>query len=151
MKKIFIYYSLTGNGDLVSKHLESKNIEVRKIKTLMSVPKSFIGRIITLGFLAMINYKGKLSNFDFNLDKYEEIIIGSPIWNGRFPPAINSVLKKTDFTLKDVTFILYSGSGTGKNAEKKIKKHFCCAKIIFLKEPKKYPNELNKLKESDLI
>ena len=151
MSKLFIYYSFTGNGDLVAKEFESSGYEVRKVVEKKKMPKSFFWSVLTGGFRAGLGLKGKLINYDNNVKDYDKIVIGSPIWNGRFPPVINSVLKKTDFTLKDVTFILYSGSGTGKNAEKKIKKHFCCAKIIFLKEPKKYPNELIKLKESDLI
>ena len=46
---------------------------------------------------------------------------------------------------KKVTFVLYSGSGTGPKATEKINKLFKDATIIYLKEPKKYPEELIKL------
>ena len=32
MKKVFIYYSLTGNGDLVSKFYKEKGYDIKKIK-----------------------------------------------------------------------------------------------------------------------
>lgn len=34
MKKLFIYYSLTGNGDEVAKTLKEKGYEIRKVKNL---------------------------------------------------------------------------------------------------------------------
>ena len=57
----------------------------------------------------MINYCDRLVNFDNNINDYDEIIVGSPIWNGRFCSPINSVLKLFDFDDKKVSFV--SGSG----------------------------------------
>ena len=97
------------------------------------------------GFRAIIHSKGKLVDYNNDISNYEEIVVGGPIWNARLNPTTNSILKETDFTNKKLTFVLYSGSGTGKKAEKKIKKIFPKANIIFLKEPKKYNEELEKL------
>ena len=74
-------------------------------------------------------------------------MIGSPIWNGRFTPAINSVLVQTNLENKKLTFVLYSGSGEGPKALKKINKLYKEARVIFLKDPKKNVEELEKLKD----
>ena len=150
MEKLFIYCSFTGNGDLVSQQFVSKNYEIRKVIEKKKFPKSFFWSVMIGGFRAGLGLKGKLVNYDKDVSKFEKIVIGSPIWNGRFPPAINSVLKLTDFSNKDLTFVFYSGSGEGMKAEARVKKEFPSAKIIFLKEPKKYPDELKKLKELGL-
>lgn len=92
MKKLFIYYSLSGNGDVVADYLKDKKHDIRKVIMKDKMPKSYILQILKGGFLAGINYKAKLINFDNNIDSYDEIIIGSPIWNGRLVPAINTVL-----------------------------------------------------------
>ena len=136
MKKIFIYYSLTGNGDIVAEFLKNKNVDIRKVKAIDKMPKNFLLRILTGGFLAGINYKAKLVNFDNNINDYDEIIIGSPIWNGKLSCPINSVIDKLDFNNKNITFILYSGSGTSPKATEKIKELYPTAKIINIKEPK---------------
>ena len=135
MKKIFIYYSLTGNGDIIGKYLCDKGIEVRKVITKEELPKSFILRIMSGGFKAAINYKDKLDNFDDNISKYDEIIIGSPIWNSRLSSPINMVLDKLKLDGKKITFILYSGSGESKVATKRIRKEYHDAKIINIKNP----------------
>ena len=136
MKKIFIYYSLSGNGDIVATYLKTKNIDVRKVIIKDKMPKSYIGQILKGGFLAGINYKMELDNFDNNTDNYDEIIIGSPIWNGRLACPINTVLDNIDLN-KRISFVLYSGSGEAPKAEKMIRERYGNVNIIVLKDPKK--------------
>ena len=137
MKKIFIYYSLSGNGDVVAEYLKEKNIEIRKINTSRPLPNNMALRILSGGFLAGINHKDKLINFDNNISDYDEIIIGSPIWNGKLSCPINTVLNSIDLNNKKITFILYSGSGVAPKTDKIIKEKYKDAKIIHLKEPSK--------------
>ena len=145
MKKLFIYYSLTGNGDLVAEFLKGSNFEIRKVSEKKKMPKKFFWMVLSGGFRAGIGAKAKLVNYDNNISDFDEIVIGSPIWNGRFPPAIKSVLLETDLKDKKLTFVFYSGSGEGKKAEEKVKKEYPTANIVFLKEPKKYEDQLKKL------
>lgn len=151
MAKLFIYYSHTGSGDIVSKEFEKAGYEIRKVTEKKKMPKSFFFQMMSGGFRATIKAKGKLIDYDNDVSKYDKIVIGSAIWNARLTPTINSVLAETNFEGKDLSFVLYSGSGTGKKAEERIKKEFPSAKIIFLKEPKKYSEELKKLKGSGLL
>ncbi len=111
MKKIFIYYSLTGNGLEIANYLKNKNIAIRKVETKEKLPNNKILSILTGGFKAGIGYKDKLDNFDPNISEYDEVIIGSPIWNDRLSSPINTVLDEIDLVGKKLTFILYSGSG----------------------------------------
>ena len=144
IKKLFIYYSLTGNGDLVAKKLDKK-CNIRKIKVKKELPESFALKMIIGGFKAVINYKEKLIDFDNNINNYDEIIIGTPIWNDRISTPVATVLRKLKLNNKKLTFILYSGGGETNDAREYINKRYKDAKIIELKEPKKYKNELDKL------
>ena len=96
------------------------------------------------GYRALFNKKDKLVDFDCNIKDYDEIVIGSPIWFDRLPPATNTILSKLDLKDKKKSFIFYSGSGEGNKAKEKINKLYN-DNIIFLKEPKKYKEELNKI------
>ena len=145
MKKLFLYYSLTGNGELVAEQLSKQGYEIRKIISKRKLPKAFFFRVLTGGFLAGINAKDKLVDYDANLSSYDEIVVGSPIWNGKFPPALNTVLKVTNFGDKKLTFVLYSGSGSGPKAKERIQKELPNAEIIELQEPKSHESELEKL------
>ena len=145
MKKLFLYYSYTGNGDIVAKEMEKRGFEIRKVEAVKRLPKSFFWAMMSGGFQAGFGLKAKLKEFDKNIEGYDEIVIGSPIWNGKFPPALNTVLKILPLKDKNVSFLFYSGSGEGKSALKRINKQYPNAKYVFLKEPKKYPDELNKI------
>ena len=136
---------------LSPKNSKKAGFEIRKVTEKKKMPKSFFWSIMTGGFRAGLGLKGKLVNYDNDVSKFEKVVMGSSIWNGRFPPAINAVLKETNLEGKDVSFVLYSGSGEGKKAEARINKEFPSAKILFLKEPKKYKEELKKLSESGLL
>ena len=142
--KIFIYYSLTNNGDVVAQKLKEQGYEIRKVFTKYKYPKNKILSIIIGGYKAMKNMKDELIDFDSDIEKYDEIVIGSPIWNDRLCPAINTVLSKLDLTGKNVKFILYSGSGQTKKAKEKIKSLYK-TNIIILKEPKTNKEELEKI------
>ncbi len=145
MKKLFIYYSLTGNGDLIAENLKNKKgIAIRKVQTLKKFPKFKVAQILKCGFLASINSKAKLKDFDSNLKGYDEIIIGSPIWNARLSTPINTVLDELDLSKKKLTFVLYSGSGSAPKAVDKITELYPDAKIICTKEPKNKKKDLDK-------
>ena len=84
MKKLFLYYSHTGNGDIVSKEFEKAGFEIRKVSEKKKMPKSFFWSIMSGGFRAGLGLRGKLVNYDNDVTSFEKIVIGSPIWNGRF-------------------------------------------------------------------
>ena len=145
MAKLFIYYSYTGNGDVVANYLKEKGYEIRKVESNYKLPKGLFGMMMKGGFHASINKKAKLINYNPDVSSYIDIYIGTPIWNGRLAPITNSVLAQTDLKDKNVTFIFYSGSGEAKKATQKINKLYPNARIINLKTPKDYKDELKKL------
>ena len=143
MKKIFIYYSESGNGDIVANYLKEKGYDIEKI-VAKPLPKAFFLKMMVGGFKASIGYKDKINELEHDLNNYDEIIIGSPIWNGRLSSPIRGLLNKYDFN-KKLDFILYSGSGEGKVAYNFIKKNYKNSNITFLKQPKNNNDELNKI------
>ncbi len=146
MKKIFIYYSNSGNGDVVKSFYEKHGYDIRKVEAKRGLPKSFFWQMMLGGMLAGFNHKAKLKNFNYDISEYDEVVIGSPIWNGKFACPINTLLKNIKLDNKKLTFVLYSGSGSAPKTVKKINKKYS-AKVVELKEPKKYPDNLKKLEE----
>ena len=147
MSKLFIYYNYSGNGNVVANYLKNKGFEIRRAESKYKLSKVLFFAMMKGGFAAFINQKPKLINYNSDISNYDEIYIGSPIWNGRLAPVTNTILKKTNLKNKNLTFVLYSGSGYGKKAVNKLLKLYPTARIINLKEPKKYNEELAKLEE----
>ena len=145
MPTLFIYYSLTGNGDLVAEKMRELGAEVCKVQTAKPMPKSFFGAILKGGFLAAIGHKMPLKDFDLTLDGYDRVVIGSPVWNGRLACPINTVLASLDLAGKEVAFVLCAGGGEAPKAVARLKKEYPSASVVILKEPKKYADELAKI------
>ncbi|MBQ6042608.1 MAG: hypothetical protein IJK33_06095 [Clostridia bacterium] len=144
MSKLFIYYSHTGNGDLVAEALRKQGYELRKAVPRRDLPKSFAASMLKGGFLAGIGHKSKLKGYDSDVSGYDEVIIGTPVWNGKVSCPVNTVLSETDLTNKKLAFVLYSGGGSAPKAVKKLKEKYDCP-VFELREPLKNPDELNKL------
>ncbi|MCR5348104.1 MAG: hypothetical protein K6E59_00620 [Bacilli bacterium] len=145
MRDVFLYYSHTGSTEVVAKKLEETGVETRKVRPLKELPKSFFWSVMTGGFLAGLGVKSKLSVFDDDLSGYDRVFIGGPIWNDRLSCPINGLLARLDLKGKKVVFLLCSGSGKAGKATSWIQKHFPEAEVLVFKEPKKYPEELEKL------
>ena len=144
MKKIFIYYSMYGNGDLISDIYKEKGYDIRKVISKVNYPKKMFPLMVIGGFKALFKIKDKLVDFDNNIDNYDEIVIGTPIWFDRVSAPINSVLKVLNLTNKKVSFILWSASGNATKAVERISKEYN-TNITILKEPKKNKDELKKI------
>lgn len=144
MKKIFIYYSHSGNGDIIANRYKENGYEIRKVIPKKDIPSSFFWGVLTGGFHAGINKKYKLANFDSDISSFDEVVIGSPIWNGKLACPINTVLSVLEFNNKKLTFVLYSGSGEAPKTVKCLKETYNCD-VIEVQEPKKYPENLSKL------
>ena len=141
MKKAFVYYSLSGNGDLVAEALRPV-CESVPVKTKKAMPKSYALQILAGGFGAAIGRREPIEPLGTDLADFDEIIIGSPVWNGRLACPVNTLLELPELKDKPLRFVLYSGGGTAPKAEAGLRAAWPGAEIIHLKEPKKYPEEM---------
>ena len=146
MKKLYIYFSLSGNGDIVDDEFKNNGYEIRKVISKSKYPKNKFMLMMIGGYKSSFDKKDKLINFDSNISSYDKIVIGSPTWNDRISAPINGVLDLINLKDKDVEFVLYSASGEANTAKDKIKLLYNKEAIV-LKEPKKNKNELRKLKD----
>jgi flavodoxin len=115
MKSLVVYYSLTGKTKLVAQAIaEALNATLLEIKETKP-RKPGILVYLTGGFAATINRRSKINPIDVDLKQYERIFIGSPIWNSRPTPAINSFIYQTNLESRSIIPFFTMG---GDNAEK---------------------------------
>ncbi len=144
MSKLFIYYSLSGNGDVVADEYKKNRYDIVKITTKKQMPKSFFGCIMKGGLLAGLGKKAALNDYNKDISAYEEVVVEFPIWNGKPACAANTLMSDIDFSSKKLTFVLCSGGGEAPKTEAKLKEKYSC-NVLHLKDPKKNPDELKKL------
>ena len=115
MKPLIVYYSFTDKTKLVSQviaeALNAKLVEITETKPIKLGPLVYlIG-----GFAATINRGSKINSIDIDLKQHETIFIGSPIWNSRPAPAINSFIYQTNFEGRSIIpFFTMAGDNSEK-------------------------------------
>ncbi len=112
MKRIIVYYSLSGNTEEAVKTIAEKmGCETLKIDTVKEMPKSFAARLLVGGGQVMMNKIPDIKPLEKNLSEYDEIFIGTPIWNSMGVPAINAFLQDENVCKKVTGLIITSGGG----------------------------------------
>lgn len=96
MKNLIIYYSKTSNTETVAKEI-SKAVdgEIKKIE--LSKEISFLWA----GFTALTGQNAIIKEIDLNVEDYDNIFIGSPVWAGKSSTPINTFLSRVDLTGKN--------------------------------------------------
>lgn len=112
MKRIIVYYSLSGNTEeAVNLIAEKLGCETLKIDTVKAMPKSFAARILVGGGQVAMNKIPEIKSINKDLSVYDEIFIATPIWNSKGVPAINAFLMDDEICKKVTGLIITSGGG----------------------------------------
>ena len=112
MKRLVVYYSLSGNtGEAAEKIAKALDADLLELETVKAMPKSFAAQILVGGGQVMMNHIPKLKPFDKEIGSYDEIILGSPIWNSKGVPAVNAFLQNKDAAAKVTSLFFLSGGG----------------------------------------
>ena len=119
MKRLVVYYSLSGNTEEAAKKIaEALGADLLQLETVQKMPKSFAAQIIVGGGQVMFNHIPRLKPMDKDVSAYDEIILGSPIWNSKGVPAVNAFLRDKDAASKVTSlFFLSAGGDTEKGLQ----------------------------------
>ena len=115
MKKLVVFYSLSGKTKLVSqiiaRTLSAELVEIQEMKPRRMGFTTYL----TGGFASVANRGSKIDSINVDLKQYDIIFIGSPIWASRPAPAINSFVYKNSFEGQNVIPFFTMG---GDNSDK---------------------------------
>ena len=124
MKKLVVYYSLSGNTQAAAEKIAKElGTDLLRLDTAKPMPKSFAAQIFVGGGQVAFNHIPKLKPLDVDPDAYDEIILGSPIWNGKGVPAVNAFLKDEKTAAKVTSLFFLSAGGEVKKGLEAITKH----------------------------
>lgn len=114
MKRAVIYYSLTDNtkeaAEFVARELDASLfcIELAKPMPETKAKQMFLG-----GMQASLGFTPEIKGVPQDLEAYEEIILGTPIWAGKEASPIHTLLKK--YAIADRVYAVFTFSGGGDN------------------------------------
>ena len=152
MKTAIVYYSMSGNTKFIAdKIAENIDADVIRIEPVKAYPDSGVRKFIWGGKSAVMGNTPKLQPYDFDADKYDTIIFGTPVWASTFTPPIRTFIEENKASLaekKIAVFICFSGGGADKAIDK-LKKYIGISKFaaeLVLVDPKEKLDSENEKK-----
>jgi flavodoxin len=118
-KTAVIYYSFDGNCALVAEAVKSRlNADVFAIKTADEKKRTGLAKYIWGGRQVFKHDKPELKPLRVDMDAYDLIILGAPVWAGSPAPAMVSFLSRTPLSGKKTAVFCCHGGGKGKALDK---------------------------------
>jgi flavodoxin len=119
LKTAVIYYSFDGNCALVAEAIKNRlNADLYAIKTVDEKKRTGLGKYIWGGRQVFQHTKPELKPLDVDIDAYDLIILGTPVWAGSPAPAMGSFLSRTPFSGKRTAVFCCHAGGKGKALDK---------------------------------
>ena len=119
MKTAIIYYSYDGNSALIAETLKAVlNADKYEIKTVDGKRRKGFALFFWGGSQVFLKKKPAILPVKADINSYDLIILGSPVWAASPSPAIVSYLDETKITGKKLALFCCHGGGMGKALEK---------------------------------
>lgn len=122
MKTAVIYYSMSLNtfyvASIIAKELKADLICLEPEE---AYPDSGVKKYFWGGRSALMKDKPALKPYSFEADKYDVIILGTPVWASCYTPPLRTFIEKYGQQLKKKrlgAFACYSGIGASKALDK---------------------------------
>ncbi len=114
-KKLVVYFSYTGHTKMIVDKIKEKlDCDILKIETVEPYSTDYDTVVNDEQNSERSNFLPEIKDININLDNYDEIILGTPVWWYRPAPAIRSFLTKYDLTGKTVIPFATNAGWLGK-------------------------------------
>lgn len=114
MNRAVVYYSLSGNtkeaAKVIARKLGAKIFEIDLVKPLT---KNTVRQMLVGGMQSTFGRRPKIKGVPDNIDYYDEIILGMPVWAGMPASPVNTFIK--NYGVADKIDAVFTFSGGGDN------------------------------------
>lgn len=116
METVILYYTFGGSTKKEAERL-AKELNAPLYPVKESRNRNFVSAFVPGGFLAMRRKSTPIRPLNVDLNKYDRIIVGSPVWAGYPAPAFNSILEMLPAGKKIELFLCSGGGDTSKSRQ----------------------------------
>lgn len=103
MSKLIVYFSYTGNTKNIANRIKEKlNCDILEIKTVVPYSEDYDTVVNDEQNSEASNHLPEIQEIDVDLSKYDEIILGTPVWWYRPVPAVRTFLTQNDLSGKTI-------------------------------------------------
>lgn len=113
-KKLIVYYSYTNNTKKIAEQIKKATAaDICEIKTVKPYTGDY-NSVVERGKQEVESgYKPEIKPLSVNLEDYDTIIIGTPVWWYTFAPAVAAFLSEYDFSGKTIIPFVTNGGWIG--------------------------------------
>lgn len=102
-KKLIVYFTYTNNTKKIAEYIKEKlNCDILEIKTVVPYSDDYDSVVNDQQNSEGSSFLPEIQKINLNLEEYDEIILGTPVWWYRPVPAIRTFLTKYDLTGKTI-------------------------------------------------
>ena len=115
MKSLVLFYSFSGNARLIAETVaKGLNADLEELKPVRPLNASGAGYVMW-GLRQLVSQsKPPLFPLEHDLDAYDLIVIGTPVWSYTVAPPIRTFLEEYRFTGKKTALFCCHGGNYGK-------------------------------------
>lgn len=115
MNKLVVFFSYTNNTKSIANLIKSKlNCDILEIKTVIPYSSDYQTVVDDEHNSEASNHMPEIQDIKLDLAKYDEIIIGTPVWWYRPAPAIRTFLTQNDLSGKTIMPFATNAGWLGK-------------------------------------
>lgn len=102
-KKLIVFHTYTGHTKYIAEMIEHKiNCDILEIKPKKPYSENYEIVVDKYQNNESVKETPEIEKIDVNLDEYDEIILGSPVWWYTITPPIRTFLKENDLSGKTI-------------------------------------------------
>ena len=103
MKKLVVFYSYTGHTKMIAENIQQKlNCDILEIKPVKPYSTDYQTVVDEEQNNSSVGKTPDIQKIDMNLNDYDEIIIGTPVWWYTIAPVIRTFLTQNDLSNKTI-------------------------------------------------
>jgi flavodoxin len=120
MKTLIVYYSFEGNCASIAERIKAAlpEADVLRLAPEDETKKTGLAKYIWGGKQVFLGRKPRLKASGVDINVYDFIILGTPVWAWSYSPALGSFLAETKIEGKKIALFCCHGGGPGKTLEK---------------------------------
>lgn len=114
-KVLVLYYSLEGNTKRVAEYIATElEAQIEALEPIKDIKPNGFKKFLWGGRQVVMKEKPELKPLAINIEDYDVILVGSPVWAGTFAPAIRSFLEEFQLNHKKIACFFTHQGGMGK-------------------------------------
>jgi flavodoxin len=118
-KVLIVYYSFEGATEMVAESIsQALNLDCLSIKPVKEMKSKGFSKYVWGGGQVVMGIVPKIEPIQIDLDQYDTILLGSPIWAGTFAPPLRTFLENEKVRNKKIAYFYTHDGGANLAAER---------------------------------